>query len=132
MTIMPTTPYAEECRMRKTSIVAVMFASIVTVSGCGSSADSLVNDMIRCMNDMADAMEKSAPKEKLDQIKSRMEEIDNKMKALNLSEDQKKKLMEKHKDALEKAGKRMAEAMMKNVGNMMPGLPSLPKPGNSP
>jgi peptidoglycan hydrolase CwlO-like protein len=130
--MMATTLYTEDCPMRTRFVIAGFFAIMIATSGCGSSADSLINDMIRCMNEMADPMEKSAPKEKLDQIKSRMEDIDKKMKALNLSEDEKKKLMEKHKDALEKAGKRMAEAMMKNVGNMMPGFPSLRKSGNSP
>jgi hypothetical protein len=118
--------------MRKTMMVASMLAFAFTVSGCGSSGpDALVNEMIQCMNDMADAMEKNTP-DKTEAIAKRMKELDEKMKALNLSKEDEAKLKEKHKDALEKAGKRMSEAMLKNVGNMLPGMPALPKTGNAP
>jgi predicted Holliday junction resolvase-like endonuclease len=118
--------------VRKTLYVGAMIALVFTMNGCGSNADGLMSDMIRCMNDMADAMEKKAPEEKLTEIKTRMENIGKKLDALKLSEDEKKKLLEKHKDAMEKAAKRITDATMKNMGGLIPGMPSVPKFGNSP
>lgn len=120
--------------MRKSLTFGGMIALCLVASGCGSSGpDALINEMIACMNDMADAIEKKAPKDKIDALKARGDELDKKLKALNLSKEDEAKLREKHKDALEKAGKRMMEAMMKDMGGLIPGMPSmpgLPKSGN--
>jgi hypothetical protein len=100
---------------------------VFSLSGCGSSpADSLMNDMVKCLNEMADAMEKKLPEDKVAAIQTRMKEIGEKLEGLKLSEEDKKKLLEKHKDAMAKASERMQKAMMGqlgNLGNMIPGVP---------
>lgn len=111
-----------------------MFLLLLGLVGCGgSSPDSLVKEQIAGMNEMADALEKNEPESKLTDIKNRLEATGKKMEALKLSDDEKKKLLEKHKDELMNATSRMFQAMMKRskdlgslFGGKMPGMPPAP------
>lgn len=117
--------------MLRLALAIVLSISVISFCGCGSSpGDSLMNDMIKCMNEMADAIEKKLPEDKVTPIQTRMKELGEKLDALKLSEEEKKKLLEKHKDAMAKAAERMQKAMMGqlgNLGNMVPGLPKMGK-----
>jgi hypothetical protein len=77
---------------------------------------------------MADAIEKDQPESKIEEIKKRMEETDKKMEKLKLSDDQKKKLIEKHKAELDAAvGRLMKAAMGKTIKGLDGGFPGMPK-----
>ncbi len=101
------------------------------VSGCGSSPDSAIKDQIKSMNDLADAVEKNEPDAKIQDLQKRVEESGKKLEALKLSEEDQKKLFEKHKDELSKAmGRYMAAMMkkgMKDLGGAFPGMPKTGK-----
>jgi hypothetical protein len=108
-------------------------------SGCGASADSLMKDQIKLMNELADAMESNAAESKLADIKKRMDENSKKLDGLKLSEEDKKRLLEKHKDEFAKATGRLMQAAVKQMGKGMgdlklPGMqggnvPAPPAPG---
>jgi hypothetical protein len=116
--------------MLRFSLAVALSLSIMSLCGCGSSpGDSLMNDMIRCMNELADAIEKKVPEDKLTAIQTRMKELGEKLDALKLSEDDKNKLVEKHRDAMAKAAERMQKAMMGQLGNLGNLMPNLPKAG---
>src|SRR5262245_17875236 len=109
--------------MLRRTFCLVAAAALVAMAGCGGGADGLVKDMISDMNALADAIEKG-DEAKVKEAEERMKATTKKLDDLKLSDDEKKKLMEKHKPELEKAGKRMAEAMFKKMGQGM-GLPGL-------
>jgi peptidoglycan hydrolase CwlO-like protein len=116
--------------MKKVLVFASLLVFFVSLNGCGSSPESLVQDQIKAMNDMADALEKNAPEAKLTELKNRADEIGKKLEKLNLSEDEKKKLFEKHKDEITKAGQRLMTAMMgkamQGLGPQLQGMPGMP------
>jgi hypothetical protein len=99
-----------------------VFVLLCGLSGCGSSADSLMKDQINLMNEMADAIEKGEPEAKLQTLKQRGEEIEKKMKAMNISDAEKKRLEEKYKDDLTKALGRLLKAGMEKGGKDLKGL----------
>jgi hypothetical protein len=108
--------------MKKAVAWAGMFVLVFSVSGCGSDADSLMKQQIQLMNDMADAIEKG-DESKAKELESKAKELEEKMKALNLSDEDKKKLAEKYKADLEKAmGRLMGAALKKGFeGKGFPG-----------
>jgi hypothetical protein len=107
--------------MKKASRWGVAFVVLMAVSGCGSSADSLMKDMIADMNALADLLEKG-DEARINDAKKRLEETGKKLDALKLSEEDKKKLQEKYKPEMEKAASRMMGGMMKQMGKGLPGL----------
>ena len=111
--------------LRRTFCLAAAATFLVT-AGCGGGGDALVKDMIADMNAIADAMEKG-DEAKVKEIEERMKATTKKLDDLKLSEDEKKKLMERHKDEMDKAGQRMFAAMAKKMGAA--GLPGLVPPG---
>jgi hypothetical protein len=120
--------------MKKALILGSMLVLVLGLAGCGSSPDSLVKEQIAGINDLADAIEKGEPESKLTDIKKRMEDTSKKLEALKMSDDEKKKLIEKHKDELLKATERMVKAMMsksKDFGSLfgggIPGMPQMPQ-----
>jgi hypothetical protein len=104
--------------LRRTFCLAVAAALIVT-AGCAGRGEDVTKEQIQAMNDLADAMEKG-DMAKAKEITERMQAIQKKYDDLKLSDDEKKKLQEKYKDEMEKAGLRMGKAM---------GLPGLTPPG---
>jgi len=115
----------------KKAIVLGALAVVLTLSGCGSQADGLIQQQIKLMNEMADAME-NKDEAKLKDIESRMKTIGKQMEELKLSDADKKALEEKHKDAMMKAAGRMFSAAMKGglpgvPGGGLPGLPEKDK-----
>ena len=89
------------------------------------------------MNDLAEALETKAPEAKVNELKKQLEETDKKLQALKLSDDEKKKLVERHKDELTKASMRLAKAgMNKALGDFGKifgeGFPGMPDPGKVP
>ena len=115
-----------------------MFILMLGLIGCGGSPDSLMKDQISYMNDLADALEKNQPESKLTDIKNRMDTNGKKIEALKMSDEEKKKLFEKHKDELMKATQRLLQAMMKSkefggLFDKFPGMPQMPQmPQSSP
>jgi hypothetical protein len=116
--------------MKKVSVLGCAFVFLVGVSGCGSSPDSLVKDQIKNMNDMADAMEKG-DEAKLKELEKKSKDIEKKLDDLKLSDEEKKKLLEKHKDELGAALGRIMQATMKKGlgGGMDKGLGDMMKKG---
>lgn len=110
----------------RTSLALFCSCLLLGLTGCGATPDSLIKDQIGAMNDMADALEKNEPESRIADIKARMEQNNKKMEALKLPEDDKKKLLEKHKDELLKAMTRLQKAMMnravKDLGAGIPGV----------
>ncbi len=112
--------------MKKAVILSGVCLALFALSGCGSSADSLIQQQIKVMNDLADAME-AKDEAKVKQIEAQMKELQKQMKEIKLSEADQKALAEKHKDALMKATGRLMGAALKGGG--LPGMPGLPGPG---
>jgi hypothetical protein len=88
--------------MRRALWVGVVLLLLCGVSGCGPTAEQLVEKQIGLLNELAD--ETRDPKEVQQDIDATAKQL-NEMK---LSEDQKKALREKHKAALEAVAKRLA------------------------
>ena len=111
--------------VKKSHVLGVLLLVLCGVVGCGANADSLVKEEIKTMNDLAEALENKAPEAKVTELQKKLEETNKKLEALKLSDDEKKKLGEQHKDELTKAGMRMAKAGMNKAmgefGKMMPG-----------
>eukprot|EP01026_Neomeris_dumetosa_P020389 TRINITY_DN182187_c0_g1_i1.p1 TRINITY_DN182187_c0_g1~~TRINITY_DN182187_c0_g1_i1.p1 ORF type:complete len:137 (-),score=23.89 TRINITY_DN182187_c0_g1_i1:180-590(-) len=97
--------------MKRVALVCVV-AFVLVLSGCGSKAENLTEDYIDLMNEMADAIE-ADDKDKLKELQERGEKLEKEMKALDLPEEEKKKLKEKYKDKVEAALKRVMEAAKK-------------------
>lgn len=109
--------------MRKITITGIVLALLVVI-GCGSSADSVVKEQISIMNDTADAIEKGKTEAEMEPLKKRMDANKKKFEELKLTKADEEKLKEKYKPEMEKAAKRMMEAMM---GKMKDGLKGLGK-----
>jgi hypothetical protein len=94
------------------SIVAgCTVALLISVSGCEKSAEDRTKKQIDLMNDLADAIEKK-DEAKAKSVAQELKENGEKLKAMNLSDDDKKKIAEKYKEDLGKAlGKLLAAAM---------------------
>jgi peptidoglycan hydrolase CwlO-like protein len=105
--------------MRKLIVVAGALMLMMSLSGCGSSADSLTKDQIKLMNELADAIDKGADKAKLEDISKRIQEVDKKFKDLKLSADEEKKLKDKYNKEGEEAAKKLFAAMLKNPKALM-------------
>ncbi len=115
--------------MKKKAVLSGICLLLFAVSGC-SSADGLMQEMINNMNDLAQGYESNAPDAKLKELQAKLDDTGKKLDALKLSDDDKKKLMEKYKDPMQKAGQRMVTAMMakgmKDMGSQLPGMPAMP------
>jgi hypothetical protein len=113
-----------------------MVVLLCGVIGCGGNADSLVKDEIKCMNELADAFEKKDDA-RAKELQTKLEETDKKLQALKLSDEQKKQLISRHQEELQKASTRLAQAGMnralgdvgKMFGGQLPGLPGGQLPG---
>ena len=110
--------------MTKSLYLPLLLLGMLTLTGCGNKADSLMQQSIDDMNKFADAMESGADgKTELKTFQERMEKTGEALEALNLSDKEKEALKEKHKDKLEAAAKRMAKAMFGGMGQgMMQGM----------
>jgi hypothetical protein len=130
-------PTLKEISMKRSLGFGVLLAAFCGIVGCGASADSLMNDQVKAMNEMADALEKKAPESTVSEIQTRMKNTNEKLEALKLSDDEKKKLLERHKDELTKATTRVAQASMNKVMEQFGkgfggGFPGMPDPGKMP
>ncbi|HEY2783884.1 MAG TPA: hypothetical protein VGJ05_02825 [Fimbriiglobus sp.] len=112
--------------MIRRTLSLITAAALFGVAGCSGGPDSLVKELIGDMNAIADAMEKKESKETIEKLMDKMNATKKKFDDLKLSDDEKKKLMEKHKDEIEKATKRMMSAMMNGTFNNMGGMPGMP------
>ena len=111
-----------------TLIVGSVLLLCVSLTGCSSSADSLMKEQIKDMNALADAIEKK-DEAKATEISKRMEETGKKMKSLNLSESDQKALAERHKEGLMSAWQRLTAAMLGGAMDKFKGMgfPGVPK-----
>jgi hypothetical protein len=122
--------------VKRSIIYAGMIVLLCGVVGCGGNADSLVKDEIRYMNELADAFEKK-DESRAKELQTKLEATDKKLQALNLSDEQKKQLLSRHQEALQKATTRLAQAGMnrtlgdfgKMFGGQFPGMPGGQLPG---
>jgi hypothetical protein len=101
----------------------------LAVSGCGSNGDALVKEQIQLINDLATAMESDAPQAKMDALQERGKQLNKRFEALNLSDADKKQLLQRHQADLQKAATRLTSAMMaktaKGIGGGIPGFPPM-------
>jgi len=111
--------------MKRLVLVTCGLVLVTCVGGCGSSADSLMKEQIKLMNEMADAVESGADQSKIDAIGKKMKENEEKFNGLKLSEEEKKKLVEKYNDDIAKAVTRMMGAMFKKGDVKIPDLGGL-------
>jgi TolB-like protein len=112
----------------KKLLLGSLFLALCAVSGCGANADSLVKEDIKAMNDLAEALETNAPEAKVKELRTRLEDTNKKLAALKLSDDDKKTLVERHKDELVKAQMRFVKAQAKGIAEGgFPGLADLGK-----
>jgi chromosome segregation ATPase len=124
--------------VKKIIVLSGFLVLLCGVSGCGSSADSLIKEEIKGMDDLADALENNAPQSKIDEISKRLKETDKKLEDLKLSDEEKKKVIEQNKAELERVTKRLAAAMLKagkdKLGDLgkLTGMPDLGKPPGLP
>ncbi len=102
--------------------VSLLFFAL---SGCSGNADGLVQEQIKDMNDLAQAIETNAPDATLKDLQQKMQDTGKKLDDLKLSDDDKKKLIEAHKDEITKASTRLVKAMMGKAGRQLPGMPTL-------
>ena len=120
--------------MKKLFTLLGLFLLLCGVSGCGSSADSLVKEQIQNMNNLAEALENKAPDSKISELSEKYKATDQKLNDLKLSDEEKKAVMEKNKDEYGKAAIRLAKASFgKTMGDMFGkgfggGLPGMPNP----
>jgi 16S rRNA G527 N7-methylase RsmG len=113
----------------KRLVIVCCCVSALAMTGCGSNPDALVKEQIQIMNEMATALENNAPQSKLDALQDRNNKLNKKFEALNLSTEEKRKLLERHKGELVPATERLQKAMMsramKDIGGGFPGMPGL-------
>lgn len=94
--------------MSRTLAASLLVVALCT-NGCNrNSADAVMKDNIAAMNELADAVESNAPEGKISEIQKRLEENNKKLEDLKLSEEEKKQLIERHKDEYTKAANRLA------------------------
>jgi hypothetical protein len=111
--------------MKRVIVFGAVGFVLVAVSGCGGP-DSLMKEYISHMNDLAASVEKKEPADKQKAIADKMKAVGEKLEKLNLNEEQKKKLVEKHKADLEAASQRLAKAMFAQMAEGGPaGMPNL-------
>ncbi len=104
--------------MYKSWCSLVLLVALVPLSGCGPSADTLMQQQIDQLNELADAIESGADQAKLDEIGQRMKQTKSTIDGLNLSDAQKKRLAEEYGEATVKATARLARANMTKMGGM--------------
>jgi hypothetical protein len=124
--------------VKKLIVFAGMVVLVCGVIGCGRNADSLIKEEIKNMNAMADAMEKKDDA-KLKDCQTKLEETNKKLQALKLSDQEKKQLLERHQDELQKATMRVVQASMSRMGDLgkmfggkFPGMPGGQMPNMPP
>ncbi len=94
------------------------------LSGCGNTPDGLMKSQIKDLNRLADAIEDGASDEEFKKITDRINARTKTMNELELTEEQKEELIERHKKDLEAAGQRLQEATMEAIKNRrFPGHP---------
>jgi hypothetical protein len=114
--------FTKETWMKRLLALGMGLVLLVTVSGCGSSPETIVKDHAKALNDMAASLDKmtddaSAEKEMpaLEKAADRAKELSEKRKALKLSEADTKKIegvMKEYTEAGTKMGVAGAKAMM--------------------
>jgi len=100
----------------------VLLVALLPLVGCGQSADDLVLQQIDQMNEYADAIEAGSDKAEIEAIGKRMKETEKALEDLNLSDDEKKALAEKHGEEMGKAVTRVMKAGMSQLGEAMQGM----------
>jgi len=104
--------------MKRLILAACALIVCSGISGCGSSADSLMKDQIDILNKIADAMEDQNPQAKLEELAKKLQENAKKMEALKPTQAEMKKLNEKYGPELQKAMQKWIAAMQKNVSKV--------------
>lgn len=114
----------KEMLVKKRLVLGSLLLLLCSSSGCSSnSADSLMTEEIKNLNELAEALETKAPEAKVNELQSKLRDTNKKIEALKLSEDEKKKLVERHRDEMAKASMRFAKASMnKAFGQGFPGM----------
>lgn len=107
------------CKMIYSTVVLI---ALVSLAGCGESADSLVQQQVDQLNELADALEAGAEQAEIDAIEERMKETKEASDGLNLSADEKKRLTEKYGEEEVKAAGRVMKAKMSKMGGAMQGM----------
>lgn len=99
-------------------VIVVMSISLVALAvGCAPSPDSLVKQQVDCMNDMADAIEDGASEKEVEKLKTRAESISEKLDEMELTEEEKRELFERHREEIEAAMRRLQEAALARMTN---------------
>lgn len=121
--------------MYKTIYSTVVLIALVPLAGCGQSADGLFQQQVDQLNELADAFEVGAEQAEIDAIEKRMKEAKEAFDGLNLSDDEKKRLIEKYGEEMTEASARLMKAQISKMGGAMKGMikgmegnmPAMPK-----
>jgi len=114
--------------MYKMLMSSVVVVALVSLTGCGESADTLAQRQIDHLNELADVMEAGADKAKIRAIQERMEETTTAMKELDLSDEEEERLTKEYGPKLAEAMARVAKAGMSEMQEQMKGvMESMPK-----
>ena len=98
----------------------VVIVSLCILSGCAdNSADGLMRQQIAKMNELADGLAAGKTPDDLKSVADEMAAINEKLEAMNLSQEEKDALKERHKDELEVVQKKIMSSAMEGMGAQM-------------
>jgi hypothetical protein len=96
--------------MRRLTLSVSLVLLLVLLGGCSSNADEHMEKEVAILQELGDAYESDAPQSKIDEIAKRLADNHLEFDAMRLSKPDKKKLMERYQEELDKAYKRLTEA----------------------
>ena len=108
-----TSTFAERRRLPVASLLVGLSLALATSSGCAPTPEGLTKKQISNFNALADALEGDGDKAKIESLQERIRETQREIDQLNLSAEDKAKLLREHSDELGQAAKRVSAATIK-------------------
>ena len=90
-----------------------------SASGCGTAAEPILLEQLSDLNALAEALERNAPEEEIQAIAERLADSNRQLEALDLSEAQRKELVDKYSEELLTAHSRIGDAMTAHAARAM-------------
>jgi hypothetical protein len=96
--------------MRRLALTVGLSSLLVLLGGCGNNADERMEKEIAILQELADAYESDAPQSKIDEITKRLSDNHHELDAMKLAKGDKKRLLERYEEELDRVRQRLAEA----------------------